>query len=138
MGFKDLTDVHARWHAQRVQDHVNRGTVLVVRHVFNRHDDRDYTFVTVTTGHLVARLDAATNGKVDLDDLQYARRQVIALLQFALLVFELVVQQAATVNDVGLSLFELLVEGVFCHAQFEPLAVLEAVENFVGDLRAFL
>ena len=42
---------------------------------------------------LPARLDATTDCQVNLDDFQHAWSQVIALLQFALLVFELVVQQ---------------------------------------------
>jgi hypothetical protein len=38
MGFEDLTDVHARRHAQRVQHDVDRRAVLEERHVFDRHD----------------------------------------------------------------------------------------------------
>lgn len=138
VGFEDLTNVHTRRYAQRVENDVDRGAIGIVRHVFNRHDHGDHTLVTVTTGHLVARLDATTDCQVNLDDFQHAWSQVIALLQFALLVFELVVQQTATINDVGLGLLELLVQGVFSHAQFEPLAVLKTVENFVGDVLAFL
>ncbi len=138
MGFKDLTDVHTRRYAQRVQYDVDRSTVGVVRHVFDRHDYRDDTLVTVTTGHLVTRLDATANCQVDLDDLQYARSQVIALLQLALLVFELVVQQATAIDDVLLSLFQLLVQCIFGHAQFEPLAVLQTVQHVVADHGAFL
>ena len=138
VGFKDLTDVHTRRYAQRVENHVDRSTVGIVRHVFDRHDHRDHTFVTVTTGHLVTRLDATADCQVNLDDLQNAWRQVITLLQLALLVFELVVQQTATINDVGLSLLELFVQRVFGHTQFEPLAVLQTVQHFVGDHGAFL
>ena len=138
VGFEDLTNVHTRRYAQRVQYDVDRSTVGVVRHVFNRHDNRDNTFVTVTAGHLVTRLDATADCQVNLDDLQYAWCQVIALLQLALLVFELVVQQTATVNDVLLSLFQLLVQCIFSHAQLEPLAVLQTIQYFVGDHGAFL
>src|SRR5690606_16606839 len=138
VGFKDLTDVHTRRNTQRVQHDVDRSTVGVVRHVFNRHDHRDHTLVTVTTGHLVTRLDAAADGQVDLDDLQYTRSEVVALLQLALLVFELVVEHLTAVGDVGLGLLQLLVQGVVGHAQFEPLATLETVEELVGDHGAFL
>src|SRR5690606_24863667 len=138
VGFEDLPDVHTRRYAQRVQHDVDRSTVGVVRHVFDRHDHRDHTLVTVTAGHLVARLDAALDGQVDLDDLQHARRQVVALLQLALLVLELVVEHLATVADVGLGLLQLLVESVVGHAQLEPLGALEAVQVFVGDHRALL
>src|SRR5690606_33504819 len=109
-----------------------------VRHVFNRHDHRDHTLVTVTTGHLVARLDAAADGQVDLDDLQYTRSEVVALLQLALLVFELVVEHLTAVGDVGLGLLQLLVQGIVGHAQFEPLATLETVKELFGDHGAFL
>src|SRR3989344_5164356 len=138
VGFKDLTNVHTRRYAQRVEDDVDRGAIGIVRHVFNRHDHGDHTLVTVTTGHLVARLDATTDCQVNLDDFQHAWSQVTALLQFALLVFELVVQQTAAIDDVGLGLLELLVQSVFSHAQFEPLAVLKTVEYFVGDVLALL
>ena len=47
VGFEDLTDVHTRRYAQRVQDDVHRRAVGVVRHVFDRHDHRDYTLVDV-------------------------------------------------------------------------------------------
>ena len=33
MRFKDLTDVHARWHAKRVQHDIDRLSVLKIRHV---------------------------------------------------------------------------------------------------------
>lgn len=138
VGFENLTDVHTRRNAQRVQHDVDRSTVGVMRHVFDRHDHRDHTLVTVTTSHLVTRLDATADGQVNLDDLQYARRQVIALLQLALLVFELVVEHLTAVGDVGLGLLQLLVQGVVSHAQFEPLATLETVEELIGDRSAFL
>lgn len=93
VGFEDLADVHPRRYAQRVEDDVDRSAIGIVRHVFHRHDHRDHTLVTVTAGHLVARLDAALDRQVDLDDLQHARSQVVALLQLALLVLELVVQE---------------------------------------------
>src|SRR5690606_1360301 len=129
MGLEDLTDVHPRRYAQRVEHDVHRHAVLVVRHVFHRHDDRDDTLVTMTAGHLVTGLDAALDSQVDLDDLQHARSQVIALLQLALLVLELLVEQLATVNQVGLGALQLFVEVVLAHAQLEPLAALDALED---------
>ncbi len=138
MGFENLTDVHTRWYAQRVQHDVDRRAMHVVRHVFDRHDHRDDTLVTVTTGHLVARLDTPLDRQVDLDDLQHARGQIVALLQLALLVFELVVEQLTAVGNVGLGLFQLLVQCVFGHAQLEPLPMLEPIEHLVSDDGAFL
>src|SRR5690606_15989378 len=123
---------------QRVKDDVDRHTVLVMGHVLDRHDDRDDTLVTVTTSHLVTRLDATLDGQVDLDDLQHPRCQVIALLQFALLVLELLVQQLATIHQVRLGALQLLVQTVITHAQLEPLAALDAVQDFSGQGGALL
>src|SRR5690606_16653567 len=138
VGFEDLPDVHPRGYAQRVEHDVHRRAVGIMGHVFDRHDHRYHTLVTVATGHLVARLDATLDRQVHLDDLQYARCQVIALLQLALLVFGLVVAHLATIADVGLGLFQLLVQSILGHAQLEPLATLQTVEVLVGDHGAFL
>ena len=75
---EDLTDVHTRGHAQRIEHDVDRRTVLVERHVFHRNDGRHDTLVTVAAGHLVARLHAALHGQVHLDHLQHARSEVVA------------------------------------------------------------
>src|SRR5690554_3811263 len=87
----------------------------------------------MTAGHLVTGLDAALDSQVDLDDLQHARSQVIALLQLALLVLELLVEQLATVNQVSLGALQLFVEVVLAHAQLEPLAALDALEDLGGQ-----
>src|SRR5690554_3548107 len=138
VGFENLPNVHPRRYTQRVEDDVHRRAVLVMGHIFDRHDDRDDTLVTVTTSHLVTRLDATLDRQVDLDDLEYARRQIIALLQLALLVFELLVEQLAAVDQVGLSQLQLFVEMVFAHAQLEPLAALDTGKNLGSQLGAFL
>src|SRR5699024_2879099 len=129
VSFENLTNVHTRRYAQRVENHINRGAIGIVRHVLNRHDHGDHTFGNVTTSHLVTRLDATTDCQVNLDDFKHAWSQVIALLQFALLVFELVVQQTTAIDDVSLSLFKLLVQSIFSHAQFEPLTMLKTVQD---------
>src|SRR5690606_28146060 len=94
--FHDLTDAHPRRYTQRVQYDIHRYAVFVVRHIFDRFNRGDNTFVTVTTSHLVTRLDLPFDRQIHLNDFQHARRQVIALLQLALLVFELVVQLLTT------------------------------------------
>jgi hypothetical protein len=81
MGFEDLSDVHTRRHAQRVQHDIDRRTVFEERHVFLRQNARDNTLVPVTTGHLVARLQLALHRDEHLDHLQHARRQIITALQ---------------------------------------------------------
>src|SRR3990167_1570129 len=138
VGFKDLPNVHPRRYAQRVQNDVDRRAVSIMRHVFDRHNHRDHTLVTVTTSHLVAWLDATTDSQVNLDDLQYARRQVIALLDFAFFVFELLVEQLTAINDVGVGFFQLLIKSIFSHAQLEPLTTLKTVEERVVNYGALL
>ncbi len=52
--FQNLADVHARRHAQRIQNDFHRRSVREERHVFFLHDARDNAFVAVTSGHFVA------------------------------------------------------------------------------------
>ncbi len=47
VGLEDLADVHARRHAQRVEDHVDRRAVLQERHVLLGHDLGDHALVAV-------------------------------------------------------------------------------------------
>jgi hypothetical protein len=88
VGLENLADVHPRRHAQRVQHDVHRRAVGHVRHVFDRDDLGDHALVAVAAGHLVAGLQAALHGQVDLDHLLHARRQFVALGQLLLLRFE--------------------------------------------------
>ena len=76
---EDLPDVHARRHAQRVEHDVDRRPVGEVRHVLLRQDARDDALVAVATGHLVADRQLALDGHVDLDHLDDARRELVAL-----------------------------------------------------------
>jgi len=64
-----LADVHAAGHAQRVQDDLDRSPVREVRHVLLGQDARDDALVAVPAGHLVADLELALHGDVDLDQL---------------------------------------------------------------------
>jgi hypothetical protein len=88
VGFEDLADVHARRHAQRVQNDVHVRTVGEERHVLDRQDARDDALVAVTAGHLVARLELALHRHEDLDHLHHARGQFVAALQLVDLVLE--------------------------------------------------
>ena len=88
MRLKDLTDVHAARHAERVQHDVDRRAVFQMRHVFDRNDLGDDALVAVTAGHLVARLKLALHGDEDLDHLHHARRQFVAAAQLVDLVGE--------------------------------------------------
>ena len=79
VGLEDLTDVHAARNAERVEHEVDRAAVLQVRHVLFRKDPADDALVAVTAGHLVADLELALDGDVDLHHLDDARRQLVAL-----------------------------------------------------------
>ena len=138
VGFQDLTNVHTRRYTQRVQHHVHRLALLVERHVFDGHDRGDNTFVTVTTGHLVTGLDTTLHRHVDLDDFQHARREIVALGQFALLVFETLVHLFTTVFELFVGLGQQLVVRLVLHAQLEPLLTGQFVQvRFVQHV-AFL
>ena len=81
VGLQDLPDVHARRHAQRVEDDLDRRAVRQVRHVRLGEDARDDALVAVASGHLVADRQLALHGDVDLYHLDDTRRQLVALLQ---------------------------------------------------------
>ena len=51
---EQLPEVHARRHAERVQDDVHRTSVRQERHVAARQNARDDALVSVASGHLVA------------------------------------------------------------------------------------
>ena len=136
--FQHLTDVHARRHAERIQNDVDRLAVLVVRHVFDRHDHRDHTLVTVTAGHLVARLDATLDRQVHLDDLQHAGRQIVARGDLALLVFEALIEFLALQLQALGRLLERSLRFVFLHADLEPLLTRQLRQVFLRDLGALL
>ena len=81
MGFQYLTNVHTGRNTQWVQYDINRITEFIVRHVFHRHDDGDNTLVTVTTSHLVTRLNATLDGKVDLNDFENTWCHIVTSLE---------------------------------------------------------
>jgi hypothetical protein len=106
--FQHLTHVHPRGHAQRVQHDVGGRAVGHVGHVFDRHDLGHHTLVAVTAGHLVARLQAALDGQVDLDHLQHAGGQLVALGQLLALLFEGQVEAVAGLLQRVLDRLELV------------------------------
>ena len=81
MRLKNLTDIHAARHAERIEHDVDRLAIVQIGHVFHRHDTADDTFVAVTAGHLVAGLKLALHGHENLDHLHHAGRQFVATLQ---------------------------------------------------------
>src|SRR5581483_6659966 len=138
VGFEDLADVHTRGHAERVQHDVHGTAVRHERHVLDGTDHRHHALVAVPAGHLVARLDAALDGEVDLYHFQHARREVVAGRDLGLLVLEALLELGLVLGDLLLRALEH-VGGVFVfHADREPLVLLQRIEVFVGDRRALL
>src|SRR5580700_623008 len=80
---ENLPHVHTGRNAQRVQHDFHRCAVRHVRHVFLRNDARDHALVAVAARHLVSDGKLALHGDVALHQLDHARRQLVALLQFA-------------------------------------------------------
>ena len=136
--FEHLADVHPRRHAQRVQHDVDRRAVGHVRHVLDRHDLRHHALVAVTAGHLVARLQAALDGQVDLDHLQHARRQLVALRQLLALLFERQVEAVALLRRASSLIASSCARDVVVRqADVEPVVTARTlVEILLVDLRA--
>ena len=138
MGLQHLTDVHARGHAERVQDDVDRHAVGRERHILDRDHLGDDTLVTVTTGHFVTGLDAALHGHIDLDHLEHAGRQIVTAGDLALLDLVALAEFLALLFDLGGDGFELGGGVLVTHADLEPGIArtlgLERVEIVLGDL----
>src|SRR6267143_3470262 len=81
---ENLADVHTRRNAKRVQNDLDRSAIGQVRHVFLRHDAGDNALVAVAAVHFVADGELALHGDIDLDQLDDARRQFVALLELIL------------------------------------------------------
>ena len=80
MHFENLAEVHAGRHAERCEDDINRSAVSHVRHVFGRQNLRDNTLVAVASGQLVAHADIPQLGYLDVNLLQNAGIEFVALL----------------------------------------------------------
>ncbi len=130
MGFEDLTDVHTRWNAQWVQNDVNRRTVFIVRHIFDRVDLGDNTLVPVTTRHFVTRLNLTFNGQIHLNDFQHAWCQIVALGDFTALGFEFFLKLVLQLVILLCQLFQLILLFFVSQAQFKPALARQLVQFF--------
>src|SRR5262249_17826598 len=79
--FEYLTDVHSRRHTQRIQNYLDRRTVRKIGHVLFGEYPGDDALVPVTASHLIADGQLALHCDKDLDHLDDARRQLVALLE---------------------------------------------------------
>ena len=85
---ENLADVHTRRHAERVEHDLHRRAVRQIRHVLLGQDARDDALVAVAAGHLVADRQLALHRDVHLDELDDARRQLVAAADLLLLLLE--------------------------------------------------
>src|ERR1043166_4449814 len=78
---QNLSDVHAAWHAQRIQHDLHRRSVGEIRHVFFRNDAGDHALIAVPAGHLIADRQFALHRNIDFDLLDDAWGQLVTLAQ---------------------------------------------------------
>ena len=138
MGFENLSDVHTRWNAQRVENDVDRCTIGQERHVFLRKDPRDNTLVSVTSGHFVAWLQLTLNGDEHLDHLEHARCEFITALQLLTTIFELLNDQLDGIVILNLDRFKVTLDLVIGNRDFPPFVTLDFAEIILSDLVALL
>src|SRR5262245_18017877 len=138
MRLENLADVHARRHSERVENDLDRSPVGQIRHVLFGQDARDDALVPVAPGHLVADRQLAFHGDEDLNHLDHARRQLVALLD---LVYLLLIEVFENGDLAFGALFEVLDLGgdVARAADLDPLerADVHAFQHFSRQLGAF-
>ena len=133
MGLENLPDVHARRHAQRVEDDVDRGPVLEERHVLVRQDAADDALVAVAAGHLVARLQLALHRDEHLDHLEHARRQLVAALELLDAVLEALDDDVDRLVILRLQRFDVGLALVVLDRDLPPLVLLGRLEHRLVD-----
>src|SRR5688500_10324301 len=133
VGLEDLPDVHARRHAQRVEEDVDRRAVFEERHVFLGNDAGDDALVPVAAGHLVTDGKLALRRDVDLDHLEHARRQLVAALHVLHLAGLLLEHGLHAGPEAGVGVEPLLLALL---AALDPVLAerLDLFEHDVGDL----
>ena len=129
---ENLADVHARRHAQRIEHDFDRSAVGQVGHVFFGHDARDDALVAVAAGHLVADGELALHGDVDLDQLDDAGRQFVALLELVLALVGDLAQHVDLARGHLLDLVDLLDEQRILVGQAQALEVARG--DFLDDV----
>src|SRR5713226_3089076 len=125
---ENLADVHTRRNAERIENDLDRSAVRHVGHVFLRHDARDDAFVAVAAGHFVADGELALHGNVDLDELDDARRQLVALPELLLALLGDLAEHIDLPRGHLLDFFDLLDEERVLFVE------LQALEVAGGDL----
>src|SRR6266705_4026101 len=129
---ENLSDVHTRRNAERIQNDLDRSAVRHVRHVFLRHDAGDDALVAVAAGHLVADGKLALHGDVGLDQLDDARGQLIALLEFVLALLGDLAEHVDLARGHLLDFLDLLDEQRVLFIELQTLEVARG--DFLDDL----
>ncbi len=80
VSLENLSEVHPAWHTQRVEDHVNRGSVLKERHVLDIDDLGDDALVAMAAGELVALRDLALLGDEHAHEVIDSGRKVVTVI----------------------------------------------------------
>src|SRR5438552_839334 len=132
MRLQNLSDVHTRRNAERIQNDLDRSAVRHVRHIFLRHDAGNDAFVAMAAGHLVADGKLALHGDVHLDQLDDARGQLVALLELVLALFGDLAQHVDLARGHFLDFLDLLDEKRILFVEFQALEV--ASGDFFDDL----
>src|SRR5438552_12993832 len=132
MRLQNLSDVHTRRNAERIQNDLDRSAVRHVRHIFLRHDAGNDALVAMAAGHLVADGKLALHGDVHLDQLDDARGQLVALLELVLALFGDLAQHVDLARGHFLDFLDLLDEKRIFFVEFQALEV--ASGDFFDDL----
>src|SRR6266705_467904 len=135
---ENLSDVHARRNAERIQNDLDRSAVRHVGHVFLRHDAGDDALVAVASGHLVADGELALHGDVDLDQLDDARGKLVALLELVLALLGDLAKHVDLTRGHLLDFFDLLDEQRILFVELQALEVArgDLFDDFARQLDA--
>ncbi|GFI65631.1 hypothetical protein IMSAG185_01234 [Lachnospiraceae bacterium] len=79
MNLKYLSDIHTRWHTQRVQHNIQRTSVGQIRHILHGQHAGNHTLVAVTACHLVSHGDLPLLCNIDANCHIYPGGQLIAV-----------------------------------------------------------
>jgi hypothetical protein len=81
MTLQNLADIHTAWYAQRIQHDLYRLAAGQERHILSRGRIlRNYTLVTMTTGHLIAFANLTLLSDMYTDLFINSRRKFITVI----------------------------------------------------------
>src|SRR6202041_1959539 len=109
VGFKNLAHIHTARYAEGVKYDLDGRSVFEVGHVLFRQNTSDDALVSVTAGHLVANAQLALHRDVDFDQLDHARRQLVALGEFLFLLIDDLLQHINLTRGHFFDLVDLLI-----------------------------